>query len=357
MKAIIPIRDLGSRLPVQGRIRIGEKGAKGQPVKLNAFRFTSGDGDAIEEIAVRYGGTPRLWSGSPNGVEYEVYTEVTSIPVALPPDPLGGTPLYELWSGGGCQRRCDGEVAQIPMSTGDGAEMVDQPCICDLKQVLECKPKTRLTVLLRQISFGGGWRLETGSWNAAKELPGMVEFIQGLQVRGIQTALLALEERVSKRPGKGTRRYVVPVIRTAISIDDLVAGAGAVGSLGLAEPLPELEAGVVTPPPSSVTVTNPDWDDDIVDAEIVEEVEPPPATASSTKLKQRAMHAILREVGFGDDERHAMVLRVTKGRSQSSNDVDEDEMMIIIKALDAIRKGQATYEGTDEKGWAQVVAR
>ena len=230
--AVTPVRKLSRRMPRHGKIRIGEKGSKGEPRKLSTFRFTSQDEGVIRAIADRYGGEANVWTGGPDKGAWEVTTEAKEIPIALPADPLGDTPVYELWSGGGCLRRCDGEVCLVPKATEDGTELVDTPCICEAKDQFECKVTTRLTVILREVAFGGGWMLESHGWNAAHELPGMIEAVQAIQAKGLVGAVLALEERSKKVRLSGgktrTNRFVVPVVRPAISLDALAAGGGAV---------------------------------------------------------------------------------------------------------------------------------
>lgn len=381
-RTIVPINQLDHRLQEHGRIRIGEKGAKGAPKKIDVFRFTSDDRDAIAEIAALYGGTVAAWNQ-----QWEVKTAAKAIPVILPPDPLGGTPVYELWSGGGCLRRCDGELCLVPQQTAGGAEMVETPCVCDAKGQLECKPKTRLTVILPEIRFGGGWRLESGGWNVAHEMPGMVAMIEQLQVKGLSRAELALEERVSKFAGQ-TRKFVVPVVRPAISVNLMIEGQGTVKALGMAPmsaaeemelvqagvPVEELHGDFVKLDGShgDTYVVADDWD--IVDAELVGP-EPSGYTSATTPApepivpvddeivpeavlrKRKRMHVLTKELGMGLLERHALVLRITSGRAESSNDLDEGGLDVMIAALDAMKKAEAFFDGVDEKGWAIVSKR
>jgi len=193
-RPIVPIRDLARRIPDAGRIRIGRKGPKGQPQKLDRFRFTSPDPAALEQVAAIYGGTVGPWSDPKAGAgQFELVTDARELRIALPPDPLGGTPIYEQWSGGGCQRRCDGEVCQTITEAVDGFDMVEVPCRCAAEGVLACKVTTRLSVLLPEIRFVGVWRLDSHGWNAAQELPGMVELIRSLQDKGIVRGVLRVE--------------------------------------------------------------------------------------------------------------------------------------------------------------------
>src|SRR5215210_9197806 len=88
-----------------GRIRLGDKGSKGQPQRLNRFRITSANQRHIEDIAQLYGGTAQPWRNGTRD-EWEVYTDATTIPVIVV---KGGISQWlETWTGGGCVHRCDG---------------------------------------------------------------------------------------------------------------------------------------------------------------------------------------------------------------------------------------------------------
>ena len=227
------ILDVQKRLTEVGRIRLGEKGAKGQPVKLTKFRFTSQDEAAIKRIADLYGGEPNRWTDAPTSDQWEVTVEQTSIPVILPPSKSALSAFYELWSGGGCQRRCDGQTELLS----------DKPCLCDPDN-RECKPTTRLAVILTDLGTSGVWRLETKGWNALTELSGSMEIADALG-KGLTRAKLSLQERISKRDGK-THRFVVPVVEI-----DMGSGLTAIGtSNGAALSVAEQVAALDEPAPS-----------------------------------------------------------------------------------------------------------
>lgn len=246
-----PIDGIVRRLAIQGRIRMGTQVAvtkkDGTPGKAprasRTFRLTSADIDAINDIATLYGGTPKPWAEAPTPGQWEVTVDAAELPIALPPEPLGNTPVYELWSGGGRLRSCDGTTALLQGDGPEGGTLDDADCICNAKQVLECKPITRLAVILREIRFGGVWTLEAHGWNAFQELPGMVDAIVALQERGITRAMLGLESRQTKVNGK-TKNYVVPVVRLADSAEALVAGAARLGALAPAPSQAALVAAV-----------------------------------------------------------------------------------------------------------------
>lgn len=279
-RQIVPIANLQRRIPEAGRIRTGRKEGN-RPVAIGEFRFTSHDQAALDQIAAMYGGTVRPWS-DPKAAEgqWEVITDAPHIRVILPPDALGGTPIYEMWGGGGCERRCDGVTCEITERGPDGPEPTDVSCICVAKGEMACKVITRLSVILPEIKFAGVWRLDTKSWNAAAELPGMVDLIRDQMAKGLPYATLALKHRRSVQAGQ-TRRFLVPVLGVDASIEELASGAATVGTLGAGAPAarPELEAGG---PASGEVPALPDPDDEVVDAEVVDDVSPMSASQQTT---------------------------------------------------------------------------
>lgn len=226
----MPILDLQMRLRQLGRIRTGTKGGKGEPVKLSTFRLTSPAQHLIENAADLYGGEPKEWN-SPDGRQWEVVTEAAALDVVVPP----GTALtqhWEMWSGAGCIRRCDGETELL----------TDQPCMCpadgEERRTLAakgqaCKPTTRLNLILPRVGDMGVWRLDAHGFNAAVELAAAHEIVNLATSRRLMVpAQLRLEQRSSKRPGQGTRRFVVPVLEMGVTFGELVAAVGPSALLG-----------------------------------------------------------------------------------------------------------------------------
>ncbi|SRX93589.1 endodeoxyribonuclease RusA-like protein [Thermacetogenium phaeum DSM] [Mycobacterium shimoidei] len=216
------IIDLQRRLAEIGRIRIGQQvpvgngSKKTRPAKLTTFRLTSPDRNRIAQAALLYGGNPAEWD-APAGKQWEVITESDALNVIVPPSDMAFSQHYELWSGGGCQRRCDGRNESIS----------DGPCICDPDK-RECAIHTRLSVMLRDLPGLGVWRIDTSGYYAALELQGAVEIVQLAAGRGqMLPARLRLEQRMVKRPGQSTKRFAVPVLDIEVSPAQLMAGGAA----------------------------------------------------------------------------------------------------------------------------------
>lgn len=225
----MPILTLQKRARELGRIRIGQKGDKGQPEKLDRFRLTSASKPLLEKVAELYGGTVKTWTPQGGAAQWEVITDAKRIPIMVPPQPV--TQFLETWSGGGIVHRCDGETNYL---TGD-------PCDFEDPAHVNAKPTTRLNVVLRDVEGIGVWRLESHGWNAAVELPQAADFLA--QAGGYVNGWVALEERVSKSEGK-TRRYAVPTIEIDVTPAELMAGRGRVAAPAIEGPVerPAIEA-------------------------------------------------------------------------------------------------------------------
>lgn len=226
-----------------GRIRIGQQvattGGRSRPAKLDTFRLTSSDKRRIEQAAEVYGGKVEPWK-APAGDQFQVITERKELEVVVPPADLSFSQAYELWSAGGCQRRCDG----VTESLSEG------PCKCDPVE-RACDIHTRLSVLLRELPGLGVWRLDTSGYYAATELAGAVQIIGMAAGSRLLPARLRLDQRSVKRQVDGksqTMRFAVPVLDIEVT-PDLLLGGGIGQPLELAAapktmtPVPALETG------------------------------------------------------------------------------------------------------------------
>jgi Recombination directionality factor-like len=231
-----------------GRIRLGEKGPKGEPRKLTTFRLTSAQERLLLTAAELYGGKVEPWTDAPNEGYFELYTETAELDIVLPPafSAIDGTlappysQYYELWSGGGCQRRCDG-VTEL---------LTAEPCMCNPDE-RACEITTRVNVMLPRVAGLGVFLVTSNGWNAAAELPGTLELLQlAAQGKRFIPGVLRIEQRSAKRPGRPVQRYVVPVIDLpGVTLASELERAGQ--PLGVAAPpftgKPALPTGVPAP--------------------------------------------------------------------------------------------------------------
>lgn len=260
------ILDLQRTIAEAGRIRIGQQvptsNGRTRPEKLETFRLTSPDRQRIEEAAVLFGGVVTPWQ-APAGAQWQVVTTSAELQVIVPPQAMAFSQHLELWSAGGCQRRCDG-VTEV---------LSQQPCLCDPEQ-RECDYHTRLSVMIRDLPGLALWRLDTQGWYAARELAGAVEILALAAGRGLMIpARLLLEQRSVKRPGKDgkpqTLRFAVPRLDLGITPGELLLAGSPPAGVPLAvltdgapperrlTPVPQIEGPRPTiaeqsaPPPSS----------------------------------------------------------------------------------------------------------
>lgn len=212
--------DVQRRFVEIARLRTGEKVAAGngksRPKKLETWRITSPNKEFVKAAAAKYGGSVAAWND-----QWEVITESDSLDVMLPPSTgvRQYSLFYELWSGGGCQRRCDGAQAMV----AHGDKLVESACLCDADN-RECKPTLRVGFFLPDLPGLGIARLDTGGFNAAAELPGMLDLLAQFTAAGKPVrAILRLEQRTSKKGGQ-TRKFAVPVIDLPYSLAELTGG-------------------------------------------------------------------------------------------------------------------------------------
>ena len=248
-----------------GRVRIGmqvpiaNKPGKTRPVKLAVFRFTSRDEHAIRAVAELYGGEPRQWAEAPTDDQWEVVTTEREIGVIVPPGPQSVSQWMEMWSGGGCVRRCD----------GDREQMSGRPCMCPedpadraelAGQGKACKPTTRISLVLPDVPGLGVWRLESKGWNAAHELGGTAEFLAAVREAGVWVpAVLRLEKRKKVARGK-TFEFAVPVLTLRRTVRQMLEAPASAGielpappsrALAIEARMPDPAGGQVTWPPTT----------------------------------------------------------------------------------------------------------
>ena len=219
----MPILDIQRRAVEAGRIRAGDKDDRGNPRRGKNWRLTSRDEVRLVAASKLWGGKVKPWEARPG--EFELYTSTDVLPILLLPRQLPTT-WYELWSAGGCQRRCDGRHETVG----------DQACVCNPDD-RECSPHTRLSVMLPDLPGIGAWLLQSTGWYAASELAGVSELLQWTSAQGILVpARLILEQREDKKPGKPNHKYVVPVIDVEPTMRDIM-GMTTAGALPAGEPI------------------------------------------------------------------------------------------------------------------------
>lgn len=200
-----------------GRIRLGikvkDQSGKERPTKLDRLRFTSPQKKHIETIAGLYGGEVRLWEPPHGNAQWEVITDVTEVPVLVPPQDPGENQWFEDWAKGGCKRRCDGVTERISQ----------KPCMCDPDpKRRKCKMHTRITVMLKDVESIGVWLIDTSSFFAAIELPGVARLLANSA--GLIEGVLRLDPR-TKVSDNLTKHFAVPVLDvTGFTAAELVSG-------------------------------------------------------------------------------------------------------------------------------------
>ncbi|MFJ2249405.1 hypothetical protein [Streptomyces sp. NPDC087862] len=201
-----------------GRIRTGysrpnpnpDKGPI--PVKSKTFVLTSHSRDYVAAAAELYGGRAEQWTPQRSSVaQWRVITEAAELQAILPAgDVLNQS--YEMWGGGGCERRCDGVTESLGR----------RPCVClakygedwhERKADQVCRPTSRIGVFLPDLPDLGVWRLETKSYYAADALAGGLDTVlQATGGGGLLPVRMWIEQRTAVRAGKTKQFQVVMLV-------------------------------------------------------------------------------------------------------------------------------------------------
>ena len=198
------------RAAEHGRLRTGFTQGNG-PARSATWIVTSHSEEHVRRAAELWGGQPEPWTPLNSTIgQWRVITQAPAIEALITPgDPLNQ--YNELWTKGGCQRRCDGETELLSR----------QPCLCarqfgedwhQQKKGVVCSATSRLNVMLPDLSGMGMWRAETHSFYAASEWGGMVDMVlAGTDGRGFVPVTLRIEPRQVVRDGK-TKKFPVVVV-------------------------------------------------------------------------------------------------------------------------------------------------
>lgn len=233
-----------------GRLRAGlmqaTKSGRQAPTASRNWILTSPNREYLDVAATLWGGRVEPWQPQGAGAaQFRVVTSAPTIDAILPPgDPLSQS--YEIWTRGGCQRRCNGE-REILGNKGAG-----QPCACrteygddfhkipaidpNTKQPLRCQMMTRLSVFLPELPDIGIWRVESKGFWAATHITSYVDLIKGqVGPSAMVPVRLGIEPRTRVRDGK-TSQFVEIVVslRSAASFGQILASPEVI-SIGAAQ--------------------------------------------------------------------------------------------------------------------------
>jgi hypothetical protein len=204
------LKNIQAKAAEHGRLRTGYTQGN-RPMRSATWVITSHSEEHVRTAAELWGGDPQQWTPlNSNIAQWRVITKASAIEALITPgDPLNQ--YNEMWSKGGCARRCDGETELLTR----------QPCIC-LRQFGEdwhqqrkgtvCSATSRLNVMLPDLSGMGMWRAETHSFYAASEWGGMVDMVlAGTNGEGFVPVTLRIEPRQRVASGE-TKKFPVVVV-------------------------------------------------------------------------------------------------------------------------------------------------
>lgn len=198
------------RAAEHGRLRTGYTQGN-RPMRSATWVITSHSEEHVRRAAELWGGTVENWTPLNSSItQWRVITKASSIEALITPgDPLNQ--YNEMWSKGGCARRCDGQTETLSR----------QPCLCAAQFGEEwhlqpkgrvCSTTSRLNVMLPDLSGMGMWRAETHSFYAASEWGAMVDMIlAGTGGQGFLPVTLRIEPRQRVANGE-TKKFPVVVV-------------------------------------------------------------------------------------------------------------------------------------------------
>ena len=204
------LRNRQARAAEHGRLRTGYTQGN-RPMRSATWVITSHSEEHVRTAAALWGGEPEQWTPLNSTIaQWRVITKASSIEALITPgDPLNQ--YNEMWSKGGCQRRCDGETELLTR----------KPCLCARqfgeewhlqKKGTVCSTTSRLNVMLPDLSGMGMWRAETHSFYASGEWPAMVDMIlAGTNGKGFIPVTLRIEPRQRVANGE-TKKFPVVVV-------------------------------------------------------------------------------------------------------------------------------------------------
>jgi hypothetical protein len=219
------VRELGRLRAGLTETRINKDGKEVTfPTSSKTWILTSANRDYLDAAAQLWGGQVDEWQPQGGGPKaWRVITQAPLIDAILPPgDPL--SQYQEMWSRGGCQRRCDGEQELI----------TSKPCLCraqfgddfhEQRQGAVCDIHTRLNVFLPDLPDIGVWRVETKGFWPANHMAGYIDMIKGhVGPQVLVPVRLRIEPRTKVKAGK-TSQYIEIVVelRSQASFGEILA--------------------------------------------------------------------------------------------------------------------------------------
>jgi hypothetical protein len=229
-----------------GRLRSGytdTSGSKPRPVKSSTWIVTSHSEDYVRAAAELWGGSVEKWQPLGSGAEqWRVITDAVAIDAIMPPgDPL--SQAYELWSRGGCARRCDGVTETLS----------DSPCLCRkefgddfhlMAKDKRCSETTRLSLILPAMPDVGVFRVETHGHYAANEIAATVDVIRGATGGEVMVPVRArIEPRMRVAEGKTKQFPVIVIELRGATAGQILSGQRQFAEIGGPQQRQAIEAG------------------------------------------------------------------------------------------------------------------
>jgi len=338
----MPIEDLSGllRMPRLGKIRLGERTAKGDkdpyPKALDYFLVREDDGITSKEAAQAF---------------HDVYGDEPKVLDIMFPseDPAAIFPQYYTAYGRSTGKQCQGDGVTARRWVGEGKErkLTDMSCPglgCDWYKAKKCRRLATLQVILPKVPGLGVWHISTTSKNSIINVNSGIALIKKLtgaqveneQLVGGRIAFIPLKLRlkeieVQKPDGKLGTVYVLDLANEDIRFMDILQAMNA----------PPLKA--LLPDPQD----DPQPPDLFPDAVVAEEADPPvqetdqPLTPAEQKEIRKEINQVLVELSIGQDEAN----QLAKDRFGKIDSLSKlNEFTQVLRDLAAERKTPSNGE-------------
>lgn len=328
-----------------GRLRSGytdTSGPKPRPVKSTTWIVTSHSEDYVRAAAALWGGEPEKWQPLGAGAaQWRVTTECSAIDAIMPPgDPL--SQHLELWSKGGCARRCDG-VTEL---------LSDTACLCRAQfgddfhtqpKERRCQATTRLSLILPAMPDIGVWRVETHGYYAANEIAATVDVIRGaVGDRAMVPVQARIEPRTRVSEGKTKQFPVIVLALRGVTAGQILSGSVSAAELSTAEPRSALPAGPTPAPVAAGPAQS--FADRALDARSIETLQTVWREAAAATALAEQVHAPGGPTVLGDLLRRIAELMTPKPAADPPGTPAESTDALWMQVLAAAPEGWTTSD-------------
>lgn len=324
------------RMPRVGKIHLGikkvSKNGNEYPSQTDYFVVTAGDTTTEQAAAAfktAYGEQPKELT-----IMFPLNDREEFFPQA-----------YKRYAASGLMCKGNGEYA-IEVIDGKLVERDCDPELCPHFQSKQCHLRGHLQVILPELPGLGVWQIDTGSFNSVRNINSAIAYIQTLtggRIAMIPLKLIIRPHKGRDETGKATNNFVMDIASENIRMMDVLEAAQKT-ALQVLMPAVDFDA-------EDAEI----FSDDVIDVSATPSTPPvtPPASSSPTpqptegktkkpqKPSLKPLNMVIANYKLSTDLVKAVAERLTE--KTSPRELDQDEIDLVTKALEAIATGAMTW--------------